>query len=391
MAWPLGARVNAVLSAMPLLDALRAWRDRVLADPRFVRWAVAFPPARPFARRHARALFDLAAGFVYSQVLAACVRLDVFRLLAAEPLPLEAFAARTRLPRDGARRLLEAAVSLRLLERRGGDRFGLGPLGAALIGQPGVAAMVEHHALLYDDLRDPVALLRGERRATALAAYWPYAGNDRPGGASATEVSSYTALMSASQGLIVEEVLAAHDFSGYRCLLDIGGGDGTFLATVAARYPQLRLLLFDLPPVAALARARFERAGLAARAQAIGGDFLVDELPPGADAAIFVRVLHDHDDERVLQLLHAARRALPDDGTLLIAEPLAGAPGAETVGAAYFGFYLLAMGRGRARTPGELRAMLSEAGFAAPQYVRTRMPLQTGLLIARVRPRRRGV
>lgn len=365
-------------------DPLRAWRDRLLAHPRFIRWAITFAPTRPFARRHARAVFDLAAGFVYSQVLAACVRLDVFRLVAERPLSLEAFAARTQLPADGARRLLEAAVSLRLLERRSGRCFGLGILGAAIVGQPGIAAMIEHHALLYDDLRDPVALLRGERRSTALSAYWPYAGAAEPGAASASDVAPYSALMSASQALIVEEVLAVHDFSRYRCLLDIGGGDGTFLSAVAARYPQLQLRLFDLPAVAALARARFEREGLQRRAEAIGGDFLVDELPRGADAAIFVRVLHDHDDERVRRMLRAARRALPEHGTLLIAEPLADAPGAETVGAAYFGFYLLAMGRGRVRRPEELAALLREAGFAAPQQVRTRVPLQTGLLVARV-------
>lgn len=376
--------MNAAVSAMPLFDTLRAWRDRLLADPRFIRWAIAFPPTRPLARRNARAVFDLAAGFVYSQVLAACVRLDVFRLLAAGPLSLEAFAARTRLPEDGARRLLDAAVSLQLLERRGGGRFGLGRLGAAIVGQHGIAAMIAHHALLYDDLRDPVALLRGERRTTALSAYWPYAGADEPGAATVREVGSYSTLMSASQGLIVEEVLAVHDFSGYRCLLDIGGGDGTFLAAVASRYPRLQVRLFDLPAVAALARARFEREGLQQRAEAIGGDFLVDELPRGADAVIFVRVLHDHDDERVRRLLRAARRALPEHGTLLIAEPFAEAPGAETVGAAYFGFYLLAMGRGRARTPEELAVLLRETGFAAPQQVRTRMPLQTGLLVARI-------
>ena len=54
--------------------------------------------------------------------------------------------------------------------RRGDGRFGLGALGAALVGNPGIAAMVEHHALLYADLRDPVALLRGERGATGSGA-----------------------------------------------------------------------------------------------------------------------------------------------------------------------------------------------------------------------------
>jgi demethylspheroidene O-methyltransferase len=62
---------------------------------------------------------------------------------------------------------------------------------------------------------------------------------------------------------------------------------------------------------------------------------------------------------------------------------MAGVAGAEPIGDAYFGFYLLAMGRGRARTPVELEALLRAAGFDRVERVPTRQPLQTGLLVAR--------
>ena len=71
-----------------------------------------------------------------------------------------------------------------------------------------------------------------------------------------------------------------------------------------------------------------------------------------------MRVLHDHDDPHALALLRAARRALPSGGHILVAEPMAGAASAERMGAAYFGFYLLAMGQGRARRPEEIGALL---------------------------------
>jgi len=94
-------------------------------------------------------------------------------------------------------------------------------------------------------------------------------------------------------------------------------------------------------------------------------------------------VLHDHDDEPALQILRSARGALPDGGTLLVGEPMAAAPGAETVGAAYFGFYLLAMGQGRARTPKENARLIQAAGFDNIQIKQTNMPLQTGVMVAR--------
>jgi demethylspheroidene O-methyltransferase len=53
------------------------------------------------------------------------------------------------------------------------------------------------------------------------------------------------------------------------------------------------------------------------------------------------------------------------------------------VGDAYFGFYLLAMGRGRARTPQQLQQLLRRAGFATAQLVGTRQPLQGQLIVAR--------
>jgi demethylspheroidene O-methyltransferase len=364
-------------------DRLRGLRDRLIADPRFQRWAARFPLTRPVAHRQARALFDLCAGFVYSQVLLACVRLQLFDVLAEGPQPLATLSRRLSLSPDATARLLWAAASLRLAEHRGGDRFGLGMLGAALRGNPGVAAMIEHHALLYMDLEDPVTLLRAGSRNTALGRYWPYAEADRPGSLDEAQVAAYSALMSASQPLVAEEVLDACRFDRFGCLLDVGGGEGTFLLAVAKRAPRLRLMLFDLPAVAARARERFAAAGLAHRATAIGGDFHADPLPAGADAIVLVRVLFDHDDARVLALLRRTHAALPPDGTLLLAEPMSGTPGAERVSDAYFGFYLLAMGRGRTRTPEHLRQLLRTAGFRRVRTVPTRTPLHTRLIEAR--------
>jgi demethylspheroidene O-methyltransferase len=121
------------------------------------------------------------------------------------------------------------------------------------------------------------------------------------------------------------------------------------------------------------------------RARTFGGDFLSDRLPQGADVISLVRVIHDHHDSAAAAILNAAQQALPSDGVLLLAEPMMGTPGAETVGDAYFGFYLLAMGQGRPRTPQTLQKMLIAAGFNSTQLLRTRQPLQIRLIVARKR------
>lgn len=373
-------RVDADLG---LFDRLAGWRDRLLSDPRFQRWAAAFPLTRGLARRRARTLFDLCAGFVYSQILFACVRLRLFEILATGPKNIDVLAGRMSLPVESALRLVEAAISLKLVERRGAERFGLATLGAALLGNAGVAAMIEHHDMLYSDLRDPVALLRGPDRQTALAAYWAYAGEGNPAALDSSATAPYSALMSASQPLIADDVLDAYPFGRHRCLLDVGGGEGVFLCAAGIRAPRLRLVLFDLPSVADRASERLAAAGLSDRAIAVGGDFLADPLPGGADVATLLRVLHDHDDASALAILRAVHRAISPGGTLVLAEPVLEASAAEPVGAAYFGFYLLAMGSGRPRTADELMRMASAAGFRDMRVLRNRRPLLARVITGR--------
>jgi demethylspheroidene O-methyltransferase len=371
-------------------DLLRTWRSRLVADARFQRWAANSPLTRRIARRQARALFDLCAGFVYSQILNACVKLEVFELLRAGPKDCESLASRTGLTLPAARRLLLGAASLGLLRSLPGDRFALDDLGASVLGNPAIAAFIAHHDLLYADLCDPVALLRGEAE-TRLSRFWPYAPNRPPGGCEGggrpdvgdEGYGAYSELMSQTQALVAEAILDAYPFVRHRRLLDVGGGEGSFLAAAAERAPRLALTLFDLPPVAARARAKFAALMLSARVEVIGGDCLRDQLPQGADVVSLVRVLHDHDDESVRALLAGVYRALPPGGAVVVAEPMAGARGAEPMGDAYFGFYLLAMGRGRPRTSGEIARLLNEAGFDRARDLKTRNPLLVSLLTAR--------
>lgn len=362
-------------------DPVYRWRDRLLGSPRFQRWALALPIARGVAQRSERELFDLCAGFVYSQVLLACVRLGVLGALAEQPLTAACLARRIGLPPPATERLLDAAAGLRLVARRSGGRYGLGLLGAAVTGNAGVAAMIAHHAMLYDDLADITGLLRGGGPPdTRLATYWAYAGAAQPAGLTSEAVQDYTALMSASQPLVAGDVLDAYPIARHRKLLDVGGGAGGFLVAAAQRSAELEVILFDLPAVAASAADTFAAAGLSARARAVGGDFLADPLPRGADAISLVRVLLDHDDAAAARILGACRAALPQGGVLLLAEPMVGQAG--TVGDVYFNLYLLAMGRGRPRSIAALRTLLGAAGFARVRHVKTRRPLMTSLLIA---------
>ena len=363
-------------------DDPRGWREwwldfrnRLIAKPSFQRWAAGFPLTRGVARRRARALFDLVAGFVYAQVLAACVRLNLFEILAEGPQSLAELAPRLALSEAAAHRLLKAAAALELVERLPDGRHGLGHLGAALLGNPALPPMIAHHEMLYEDLADPVALLRGQSGATRLAEFWAYGKGD---------AAPYSRLMAESQSLVAQEILDAYPLAGHRRLMDVGGGEGAFLSAAGSRHPRLELVLCDLPDVAKRGLRRLEAEGLGSRSTSAGRNFLTEPLPEGADIASLVRVLHDHDDADAMLILRKVRAALPSGGVLLVAEPMSGAPGAGPMGDAYFGFYLLAMGSGRPRTPKEISGMLAEAGFSSSRLRRTRQPLVVQVIAARV-------
>jgi demethylspheroidene O-methyltransferase len=356
------------------------WRNRLLADPGFQRFAARFPLTRPVARQRARVLFDLVAGFTYSQTLAACVASGLLELLQAGPRSTADVAGHADLPIEGADRLLRAARALKLTELLPDGRWTLGSDGAALMGNGGIAEMVAHHHLLYADLADPLALLRRGGGGGALSDYWRYA--EQPGAGEAEQVSPYSRLMAASQPLIAQHVIGAYRFARHRRMLDIGGGEGAFIAAVAQAAPSLDFTLFDLPAVGARAKAALATKGLAGRVTIVGGSFLADPLPRGHDLVTLIRVLHDHDDAPAQQLLRSIFESLLPGGRLLIAEPMAETPGAEPAGDAYFGWYLLAMGSGRLRSPQVIADMLQQAGFRQIRALPTPLPLTVKAIVA---------
>ena len=362
-------------------DRRRAFRNRLFADPRFQRWAADFWPTRGIARARAQDLFDLVAGFVYSQTLAACVRLRLFDLLAPGPMATAELAAALNLAPVAVERLMGAAHALRLVERTSPGRFALGAQGAALLGSAGLMQMIDHHARLYADLGDSVGLLR--RGEGDLAAYWPYATSPTPGRVEAGEVADYSALMAATQPAVAADLLHAYPTGRHRTLMDVGGGEGAFLQAAGRAAPQLTLRLFDLPAVTERARTRLGAAGMLERTTILQGDFLSDPIPSGADLITLVRILHDHDDSGVATLLRSIRAALPPDGALLIGEPMSGGDRPDRVSDVYFAFYLLAMGRGRARSPAEITEHLRAAGFTRVKRLRTRTPFLLRALVAR--------
>lgn len=370
---------DSVLMPPPRRD-LRTRFAALVARPGFQRWASNFALTRGTARREGAELFDIVQGFVKSQVLYALIELRVPHRLMDGPMRVDALAQICELPVDRMQRLLQAGAAMKLLRRCRDGRFAIARKGAALLGVPGLEQMIRHHDVLYRDLADPVALLRGEVQ-TELADFWPYVFGAR-GAVDAKVAGVYSELMAQSQGLVAQDTLRAHSLRGVARLLDIGGGFGAFATAAVQMYPQMKVTLFDLPHVIADAETRIVAAGLSDRITAHPGSFRDDPLPQGADAISLIRVLYDHNDDTVRALLSAVFDALPPRGQLLISEPMSGGDTPEPSGDIYFAFYTMAMRTGTVRSAARIAEMCRQTGFSGLRTPRAARPYVTQIVAA---------
>lgn len=357
---------------------MSGWSTRLIASRRFQKWAAGFGLTRGVVRREGAALFDLLAGFCHSQVLMALVQLEIPQMLMDQPLTAAQLATRCNVPQARMEILLRAAVALKLIKHKRKNRFTLARKGAALVGVPGLADMIRHHDILYRDLADPAAFFRGET-TPELANFWPYVFG---GEMDAQVAQTYSDLMAQSQELVAEDTLRTLDFSRANAVLDVGGGSGAFLEHLGQAYPDLSLVLFDLPKVVPAAQPRFEAAGLMERVRIESGSFLDDPIPRGCDAISLIRVLYDHSDETIAALLAKCKAALPVGGRLFISEPMLGGTTSERAGDVYFALYTLAMQTGKTRSIAEISDLCVTAGFEIAATPKPRRPYVTRCLEA---------
>jgi len=173
--------------------------------------------------------------------------------------------------------------------------------------------------------------------------------------------------------MIAVAVVAAYDFTPFRTLVDVGGGNGALLIGILSANPGLRGVVFDLPSAAERAKRRISEAKLAERCQAVGGDFF-SEVPSGGDAYLLKHVIHDWNDESALTILKSCHRAMGPKGRLLIVEgiyPRRIDQSLASRGAAANDVNMLVNTGGRQRSEAEFRSLYDAAAFTLTRIVPT--------------------
>ncbi len=171
------------------------------------------------------------------------------------------------------------------------------------------------------------------------------------------------------------KVVAAHDLSRFNRFVDLGGATGHLALAARNRYPHLCVTLFDLPEV-----IEFARPLVGDQMELMAGDFFSDALPT-ADLYAIGRILHDWSEEKIRCLLSRICTALPPRGALLIAERLIDEDRSGPVGALMQSLNMLVCTEGRERTVSEYTSLLRDAGFSEVSAKKTGTALDSILAV----------
>ncbi len=168
-------------------------------------------------------------------------------------------------------------------------------------------------------------------------------------------------------------VLRAYSWQRSSVVVDLGGGNGAFLAGILSHNTSMRGILYDLPHSVANAHETLSRAKVDDRCDVVAGSFF-DDVPRGADTYVMKRVFWGHPDEAALRILHNIRRAMDERGRLLVIEPVLEAAARADMGwsaamGALHDVRLLMFGHGRARTREHIEELLSKAGLRIDRVV----------------------
>ena len=181
----------------------------------------------------------------------------------------------------------------------------------------------------------------------------------------------HNAMTSLSAGAVVA-VINAYDFSGIKKLVDVGGGHGLLLASVLAKYPDVKGILFDDPNVVAGAKDVLGPHGVADRCETVGGDFF-KTAPAGGDAYILKHIMHDWSDDECVTILRHCYNGMTEGGKVVIVEMVVPEPNVGGI-SKFLDLQMLVFLTGRERTGPEYRDLLKRAGFEMTRIVPTNSP-----------------
>jgi hypothetical protein len=254
-------------------------------------------------------VFQTAAGFMMSKHLFAANELGLFEKLADRPLTLDELARDLGIPSRTARITADAMVALGFVEKRD-NRYQNSPVSQTFLSGK-TPADLRPFLRFWNHISYP----QWQRLEEALRTNRAVRGDLDPD--QQRIFSEGVAAITAGPAHAMAE---KYDFARHRKVLDLGGGVGEFLVPILDRFPHLKGTLFELEPVAEVAKDALATSPVGSRINIVAGDLFEDPLPEGHDALILAHVVHYFDPARNLELLRGIRERVSAGARLLIVD-----------------------------------------------------------------------
>lgn len=309
---------------------------------------------------------DLVQSHRITAAIYAAAKLNLAEAIGDEPKSAAELAGLVSADQGALRRLLVCLTTLGLCRQVDVDRFAMTDLGRQLdeTADPSFKDWVLFEGeMLVQAWTGLIESVRTGKTATQLRGD----GEDRYAvmGHATEWTRRFNAAMVSLTRTIVPKIVAAHDFSAARLVMDVGAGTGELIGGVLLNNPHLKGIAFDLERCEADARAYFDRIGIAERCRFVGGSFF-EAVPNGADTILMKSIIHNWRDDRCEVILRKCWNALPSNGTLIIIERIMPDPVTtelEDRSCVMSDLNMLRGPGGRERTEAEYRGLAMLAGF----------------------------
>jgi SAM-dependent methyltransferase len=267
----------------------------------------------------AEAFFLLVQGAIRTQALVATAHLGIADALAAKTHDLRELASHTGADPTSLDRLMSYLESESIVSRRADGGFELLPLGQFLCREH--PSSLRSFVLLWGEpwfwqaLAGCTEAMSSGRSGmemihrTPLFRYLDQHSEARHAYSQAIE--------SLEQHEIADDLLDVYSFERISCIIDIGGGTGSFIAAILRAWPKAHGVLLDLPTTEPDALRLLASRGVADRCRFQGGDFF-QSIPIGGDVYILKWILVDWSDADLRCLLMKVRPTLAKGARLLV-------------------------------------------------------------------------
>ncbi len=310
-------------------------------------------------------IVDLAFGFVLSGALATAAKFNIADRLAQEPRSSASLAEELKVDAPSLHRVMRCLASLGVFEEDERGLFHLKPPARCLLeDEPGSlrdAVLMITQDIFWKPCGELDEVVRtGENGMVRIfgAPFFDYFQKDQQAG------DTFHRGMSSLSDMENAPIAQAYDFTPFETIVDVGGGHGGFLIEALKTAPQAKGINYDHAHV--LEEARTDE--LPGRWTCETGDFF--ESVPRGDVYLLKRIIHDWTDDVCVKILSNIRRAMPDNGKVLVVDCVI-PTGNEPHGGKVLDILMMSALPGRERTQREFAELFEKSGLKLSRIIHT--------------------